>query len=510
MRSLRERLSQTTCSSTAPAAVLPWFLLPCQTSALLEEQSHKGYIASCASTRPVFPAPSPAMRVCISADFYSWSKTLRSMSGMDYHAMDSTISPLPSPGKAVAGLVGLGVAVVLGWASSRLLLRFSSNDSSPGDLHAFVPKQGVDKVLLRPGIPSPFSLIPPSIFGPSAFFVYSDLFLNNPEFMAGSSIEDAWVYGAELPPSPTGATGPCAKFTGKPGDVVKGKLVTWTGPAFKGKLELADELMQYDVSPPHEMMSLSPEKELSMDEFFSLSGADLGNKGELTRVVVSAVKQNGNSAKAYMYYKTLSGDSSISQNQPQAATVKKKERWDELALKKVAEQMWKYRGQDLPSFADPPGPGQESVWLYPRPPAILPEPEQIQVFLDGKVIADTRKAYKILETAHPPTYYIPIQDINMNYFEPTSGSSFCEWKGSAKYYKLKDGQGVISWVYPEPHSSLYQQIANHMAIYIDRQGITAQVGGIKARSQGGGFYGGWVVPGVHVGPFKGDPGCPGS
>lgn len=187
-----------------------------------------------------------------------------------------------------------------------------------------------------------------------------------------------------------------------------------------------------------------------------------------------------------------------------------KEAFDEKQLKQVAESMWTYRGQKLPAFADIPKEGEESVWLYPRPPSILPEKQRIQVFLNDEVIADTTRGVKICETAHPPTFYIPMDDVKMNQLSEVPGrSSYCEWKGTAKYYKLKNGgRGVIGWSYPKPHSSKYKDITNTMCFYIDREGVTAQVGKIKARAQGGGFYGGWVLKGLHAGPFKGDPGAP--
>eukprot|EP00808_Paulinella_micropora_P000130 g51737.t1 len=411
----------------------------------------------------------------------------------EYQTMEPR--PLRSiPAKTFIGLSGLALLATGLHRLGRVTLHlFASQSSSHGE--PFVPKDGVDKVLLRPAIPSQFQLMPPSIFGPEALFVYSALFLDDVAFMKGAATsEEGWVYGAHVSP---GQDADMAIFTGRPTDIVKGRLLTFS-TLLEDKMDRADELMEYNPQ--------NCEK--------------LGLKKHIVRVV----RKDGSALKAYMYYQVAksAANSVRSMGQPvdpearasdfvRSQRTAIKERWDEAALKKVAEQMWTWRGQELPSWAEVPGAGQESVWLYPRPPAILPEQERVQVFLNGALIADTHKAVKILETAHPPTYYIPLEDIKTEYFLPVPGrSSWCEWKGTAQYYSLKDGRGVIAWSYLQPHSSLYQGISAHMAIYIDREGVTGQVGGIKARAQGGGYYGGWVLPGVHVGPFKGDPGCPGS
>ncbi|KAL0030675.1 hypothetical protein WJX77_001866 [Trebouxia sp. C0004] len=149
-----------------------------------------------------------------------------------------------------------------------------------------------------------------------------------------------------------------------------------------------------------------------------------------------------------------------------------------------------------------PGPGQESVWDYPRPPALQPVPERITVELGGKVIADTTGAYRVLETSHPPTYYIPPKDVDMQQLKPSSGSSYCEWKGSASYYDAP-GKPKIAWYYAQPSSS-FKPIAKYICFYpskIDK----ATVGGEVVKAQPGDFYGGWITSKL-VGPFKGSPG----
>ncbi len=155
---------------------------------------------------------------------------------------------------------------------------------------------------------------------------------------------------------------------------------------------------------------------------------------------------------------------------------------------------------------EPTAPGQESVWDYPRPPRLESEPRRITVTLGGVLIADTTAALRILETSHPPTYYLPPSDIDPACLRPAPGSSFCEWKGTARYWTLAAGGKVAeqaAWSYPDPTEG-YQALRDHVALYcaaVDR----CEVGGEVARPQPGGFYGGWVTSWV-VGPFKGGPG----
>lgn len=149
-----------------------------------------------------------------------------------------------------------------------------------------------------------------------------------------------------------------------------------------------------------------------------------------------------------------------------------------------------------------PGPGQESVWDYPRPPRLEPVPERITVELDGKVIADTTGAYRVLETSHPPTYYLPPKDVDTQQLKPSSGSSYCEWKGSASYYDAP-GKPKIAWYYAKPTSS-FKPISNYICFYpskVDK----ATMGGETVKAQPGDFYGGWITSKL-VGPFKGSPG----
>ena len=100
--------------------------------------------------------------------------------------------------------------------------------------------------------------------------------------------------------------------------------------------------------------------------------------------------------------------------------------------------MWKYTGIQKPPFAIEPQEGQESVWDYPRPPALVKDIRLIEVKSGDMLIASTTNAYRILETASPPTVYIPPQDVHLDQLVEIRGSSFCEWKGSASYWGLVD------------------------------------------------------------------------
>lgn len=154
----------------------------------------------------------------------------------------------------------------------------------------------------------------------------------------------------------------------------------------------------------------------------------------------------------------------------------------------------------------PPRPGQESVWDYPRPPRIEHTSRHIEVTFAGEVIADSRRAFRILETSHPPTYYLPPEDVRMELLVPSQQSSFCEWKGNATYWSVRVGDREATdaaWSYGNPKPP-FEDLADHIAFYCGAMDA-CKVDGVLARSQPGGFYGGWVTPDV-VGPFKGEPG----
>lgn len=154
----------------------------------------------------------------------------------------------------------------------------------------------------------------------------------------------------------------------------------------------------------------------------------------------------------------------------------------------------------------PPGPGQESVWDYPRPPRVEPTSRRVRVVFGGVTIADTRRALRVLETSHPPTYYIPPDDIRMEYLTPTGKRSFCEFKGMAGYYTVQVGEhraANAAWFYAQP-SSGYEAIAGHVAFYPSRMDA-CYVDDELVVAQEGDFYGGWITSDI-VGPFKGGPG----
>jgi len=165
--------------------------------------------------------------------------------------------------------------------------------------------------------------------------------------------------------------------------------------------------------------------------------------------------------------------------------------------------MWHYTGKARPGFAIEPGPGQESVWDYPRPPALRDDNREVEV-RDGEVkLAHSRHTVRVLETASPPTFYLPPADVRMDQLVPAAGSSFCEWKGSASYWALARDPGVpVAWSYASPDPA-FHRIKDHIAFYPGR--IACFVDGERVRPQPGHFYGGWITAEV-VGPFKGEPG----
>lgn len=153
-----------------------------------------------------------------------------------------------------------------------------------------------------------------------------------------------------------------------------------------------------------------------------------------------------------------------------------------------------------------PAPGQESVWDYPRPPRVEQVPERVTIRLGGELIADTRSAVRVLETSHPPVYYVPIADFVLGALADSPGSSFCEFKGAARYFDVRSGGTVregAAWNYPHPAPG-FEMLADRVAVYAGQMD-ECSVGGEVVAPQPGGFYGGWVTSSV-VGPFKGVPG----
>lgn len=162
-----------------------------------------------------------------------------------------------------------------------------------------------------------------------------------------------------------------------------------------------------------------------------------------------------------------------------------------------------------PPAAPVPREGQESVWDYPRPPRLEPVIPRVRIEFGGEVIADTVRAWRVLETSHPPTYYLPPDDVRFAFIEPAAGSSFCEWKGRARYWTVRIGDRMasrVAWSYPEP-TPAFAALRDHLAFYAAPMDA-CWVGEERARPQPGGFYGGWITADV-VGPFKGEPGSEG-
>jgi len=153
-----------------------------------------------------------------------------------------------------------------------------------------------------------------------------------------------------------------------------------------------------------------------------------------------------------------------------------------------------------------PDSGQESVWDYPRPPRVEPVIERIRVIFNNEVVADTTQAFRVLETSHPPSYYIPPTDIKMEYLQQTDHSSYCEFKGRASYYSIAVGnkQSInVAWFYASP-SKGYEEIQDHVSFYANHVDA-CYVGDEQVQPQEGDFYGGWITSKV-IGPFKGGAG----
>jgi uncharacterized protein (DUF427 family) len=158
-----------------------------------------------------------------------------------------------------------------------------------------------------------------------------------------------------------------------------------------------------------------------------------------------------------------------------------------------------------------PQPNQESVWDYPRPPRLEVNSKRIRIVSGGVLIVDTLKALRVVETSHPPSFYIPPQDVKLEFLKPSSHSSTCEWKGGARYHDLLINEQLrrdVAWSYPEP-TRAFAAIKDHLAFYAARvelqPGDGCFVDGERVTPQAGDFYGGWITKDI-VGPFKGEPG----
>ncbi len=170
--------------------------------------------------------------------------------------------------------------------------------------------------------------------------------------------------------------------------------------------------------------------------------------------------------------------------------------------------MWRYHGQERPPFAVAPGPGQESVWDYPRPPRIASDGREVIIRIGAHEIARSRRCVRLLETASPPTFYVPPDDVMTTFLERETGVSYCEWKGEAHYWSvIVPGRRVraAAWSYANPLPE-YEMIKDFFSFYPSL--VECTVDGMAVAAQPGRFYGGWVTPEL-VGPFKGEPGSEG-
>lgn len=158
---------------------------------------------------------------------------------------------------------------------------------------------------------------------------------------------------------------------------------------------------------------------------------------------------------------------------------------------------------------DPAGPGQESVWAYPRPPRLETSTDLIEVYLGGVRIAASSDCWRVLETSHPPTYYLPRTAFLEGSLLPADGTTFCEWKGRAAYFDVHAGDTVApraAWTYPTPVAE-FAKIA-HLIALMPAKMDRCLVNGELVVPQPGAYYGGWITSRV-VGPFKGEPGSHG-
>jgi len=151
----------------------------------------------------------------------------------------------------------------------------------------------------------------------------------------------------------------------------------------------------------------------------------------------------------------------------------------------------------------------ESVWDYPRPPALVPSERRVRIELAGVTIVDSARALRVLEASHPPTIYVPPDDVATEYVHPGRGRSLCEWKGTARYVDLVVGdrrEEGAAWLYPDPVPA-YAALRDHLCFYPSRVDA-CWLDDERVGAQPGDFYGGWITSDLE-GPFKGSPGTMG-
>jgi len=151
----------------------------------------------------------------------------------------------------------------------------------------------------------------------------------------------------------------------------------------------------------------------------------------------------------------------------------------------------------------------ESVWDYPRPPRVEPVHARLRVIHEGRPLADADGGFRVLETSHPPCYYLPPARVDWSRLTPSETRTFCEFKGHARYWDLQTASGTVRdvcWAYDDPVAS-HADIAGYVSFYAGRVDA-CYVGDERVRAQAGSFYGGWITSNIR-GPFKGEPGTEG-
>lgn len=181
----------------------------------------------------------------------------------------------------------------------------------------------------------------------------------------------------------------------------------------------------------------------------------------------------------------------------------------EFDLLAQARAQWRWRGTDRPSFADSPAQGQISVWDFPRPAGLISDTREIVVRWGELEIARTRAAWTVRETAHPPTFYRPLADIQRSFLRPAGGGSLCEWKGPAHYWDLINGARRLARVACSYTKTLAgaEPLVGCIAFYAIH--LNCSIGGAKVLAQPGAIYYGWITPDLTA-PFKGEPGSGGG
>ena len=153
---------------------------------------------------------------------------------------------------------------------------------------------------------------------------------------------------------------------------------------------------------------------------------------------------------------------------------------------------------------------KESVWDYPRPPRVEALDRHVRVVLGGETIAETDRALRVLETASPPTIYIPREDVREDVLiDAGDARTYCEWKGTASYVHAAAGgkrANRVAWFYPEPKPG-FEQLEGHLAFY-PRRVDAAYLDDERVTPQPGAYYGGWITEEIE-GPFKGEAGSEG-